>query len=223
MAEERLSSWASLVPEVYFDLIARVPAGATIILAFVSFFEPKGLPTLLTSRTLGPVLVLILIFFPASYLIGLMLTLPSGLIAYGSRWLVWRIFIKKLDWYPDLDQLVASFGFLRPKQVTSSELVRIELETHDFLRSKNEDARSLFPKMRAEAELCSNLSAALAALIPLEVVLALASRNPVPDSRSILLLVGLSGYTAGVGAYRIWRLLDRQIVLLRVLPLINRP
>jgi hypothetical protein len=214
MAEEQSFSWASLIPEVYFDLIARVPAGATIVVATIGHSEPLQIKAILAAHSFGPVFMLTLLVLLVSYVLGLLLTPLSGAISLTSRRIIWFKWRRIQGDYPDFIGLCRGFGFSVSDSPFLSELVKLELEMHEFLGIKNEDARSLLPKMRAEAELCNNLSVALFAVMVCDVIL-----HGTSATTACLLLLSL--YVAAVGAYRIWRLLDRQVILLRVLRLID--
>ena len=225
MAEESAaSSWASSIPEVYFDLIARVPAGAVILFAMT----PKDLPIFsakeFSAAEIGPAFALTASFIFFAYVLGLLLTFPSGVFAYGLRgglwWWMFKMKMKVGPEYPDLRSLAGTFGIDVPDQIRFPDFLRIEFDIHDQLRMRDESSRNLLAKMRAEAELCANLAAAFALLFVFWGGFCLRPWIDVEMTRSYLLAAVASSLL--VGGYRIWRLFDRQYYLLRALMLERR-
>ncbi len=222
MDEETLAKNASLIPEVYYDFIARVPPGAFVLLALIAIYYPGSYALILGEKfETGSALLLTLAFSVASYTAGLLLS-PLG------NWIVslfWnRIFEETCQKYNDLipeieknlgiscspGQTQSDTSAVSPAKISKHMSVpdlhdRIYRQLHEFLKEVDVQARVLLTKMQAEAALCSNLTAGL-----LLVLIALVTRRPPWFFQALgWVAVGLVLSVAGAW-FRSKRLLERQ-------------
>lgn len=216
--EEKLSTWVSLIPEVYFDVIARVPPGGTLIGGLLALFEPNIVTSAMQVGGFVPGFSLLLFFILVSYAAGLILTPLSGLIAYAPRQLLWA---KVNRDYQDLPRLCKTFPALQSEPGKPLKMILLEQVMCELVSSGNEAGQSLLSKMRAEAELCNNLSVSLFILTIFFAGTAIMELRSFPPFRLWLIFLFLSIWGAVAGVYRTWRLIDRQVAIFRVFALQN--
>jgi hypothetical protein len=158
---------ASVVPELFYDLICRFPPGMLLtgaIAAVTLARHPASLPTYDDLQHI-PFGVLFICFVVTGYVVGVLLT-PIALIfrnIYSQR--TWR----RLEDHhsAEIAELLAllvrkedtSDNLRLPRTATHSEYRKLLRRLHDEL-SLHRTARTLLPKMSAEAALPDNLSAA---------------------------------------------------------------
>jgi len=212
--EDKLSTWASLIPKVYFDLIARIPAGGLLVAGLTWHFAPAFIKTAAGINSFIPAFAILFFFILISYAAGLMLTLPAGVLAYGSRSLVWA---KVNRDHIELAALCDKFAALKPEKDTRLKPVVVEETMCELVSNSNEAAQNLLPKMRAEAELCNNLSIAALVLAAILASAAIRDGELLQHIEFLAATVLFAMYSAAVGMYRTWRLLDRQVIFLRLL------
>lgn len=160
---EQVGKWASLVPEIYYDLIARVPPGSLVVATLFVWLHPDPNSALNSLRDLGwaATTVLSVVFLGAAYACGELVG-PWG--DWVSSFYRFRIFrevssgqLHLMSYFHD------RFGGDIPDQaeaigkLSDSEVQRIYQQMHDYLKTTNEQARVLLPKSQAEAALCANL------------------------------------------------------------------
>ncbi|MBR0775347.1 hypothetical protein JQ625_10940 [Bradyrhizobium diazoefficiens] len=157
MAEDPLKEAAKVIPSVYYDLIARVAAGAAVIAA-ASWIGS------LTIKSPGEHLVLLAL---GAYICGMLLTPFGALSGYGARWLVREI----LKWLPSEEtlknfsqghlarRLVGKLLKWLPKDGDLEILSESELAKgpNDEISANNAEAGATIAKMQAEAALCHNM------------------------------------------------------------------
>ena len=176
--ESAKASITSLIPEVYYDLIARVPAGivviATILESILSALQVSApsASTLLSASGI-PVLTIAAASLGLAGIFGILLS-P---IADQLRALYWsRSWIAVTDQGPYRD-IAAVFhqagNHILPRvnawsSLSSFDLHGIDRWIYDFLLMRNSIARTLLPKLRAEADLCSYLAAACLLIAPVQ-------------------------------------------------------
>jgi len=163
--EDKLTQAASLVPEVYYDLIARIPAGLTLFLGglLVTGVLESQAWSLETFRTFNwaPSAGLLALVLAASYVLGILVT-PWGYPVreryYHATW------VRLLPDYADLlAKHQGKFGMAIPLQdlqtgnVTDRLLRRLYGGMHDYLKGSNSQANLILPKMTGEASLCEHL------------------------------------------------------------------
>jgi hypothetical protein len=166
---------ASLIPEFFYDLIARVPAGAVFVLGVILLTTPETTWTELLGlahegKLEGvPFWLLFALLFMLSYAVGILLTLPGWLIRNTYLLWVWRRADRRHG--QQIADLATSRGLL-PTSTTQAlaTLGRSQRGTlyrllEDELKASDEQARVLLPKMNGEASLCDNLTAAFLLLL----------------------------------------------------------
>jgi len=166
-APSALPAWAAIIPETYYDLIARIPAGALLFLSLVLIFDLHEKVDHLLSQEYGTA---VRVAFPliVVYVLSIMLSGLGYLIyaAYYPR--LWRRiigdnpeYLSLLNYADDTFQLglprTRDRSRCNPKKLTRENFRQLGLIFHDFL---NEQGYTLVAKMRAEAALCTNVSAA---------------------------------------------------------------
>ncbi len=151
----------SLIPEIYVDIIGRIPAGMIFVLGIVSIKSIR-LYRLTDTHWFIQVLVLLVI----SYATGIILT------AFGEN--VFKIYairtwkksfevIKNMSGYnPDfipieLNNTIDSYS---EKRARYHDYELLDRKIHLELKELPTKAGLLLPKTRAEAALCNNISAA---------------------------------------------------------------
>lgn len=141
MADDPLKEAAKVIPSVYYDLIARVAAGAAVIAA---------------AEWLGPLKVedpsehLVLLTLGA-YICGMLLTPFGALTAYGAGKLV-ELYLPRLPKCEDLKVLPEEEWAKGP---------------NDLIAAVNVEAGATIAKMQAESTLCHNMFVGVLALLPL--------------------------------------------------------
>jgi len=178
MDEKTAINAAGLIPEVYYDLIARVPAGGFVVLALLGLYHPELYRTVIEGKIeTGVAVLLVFVFSVLSYAVGLLLS-PLGNWIVERFWC--RIFAEASCKYKDLipgimkDLAIAYYPLptkgssenssseLAPEQIsTSDQYGRIYRQLHEFLKEADPQAKVVLPKMQAEAALCANLTAGL--------------------------------------------------------------
>ncbi len=166
------SKLTQIVPEVYFDLISRVPAGALLIIIFMWFwgyFLPKEAFDLRTIQglTAAPITLLIVLLIGLGYVVGIMIT-PLGYEIY-------RLFVREI-WKKSVQEdssktaiggLITKLGLRLTKgdnkqinlaRFSKKELIDLENTIHNYLKKTDEQAKVILPKMRAEAALCNHIT-----------------------------------------------------------------
>jgi len=166
MAEEDIAkSWTSIVPEFFFDLIARVPPGILLVLLVLLEFGVLSQTNTdkLFATTGGFVIVLSILLFGAGYSVGIFLSVPGIYIGKLYFKNVWDHFThtEEAILQEISRKLKLNMKFANGKPQTRSDWWRFHRVTHDYLKHKDKDARVMLPKMSAEASLCNNTAAAL--------------------------------------------------------------
>jgi hypothetical protein len=168
MPEDDVAGMTQLVPELYYDLIARIPAGLMFwLLVLVWWFERRGLPSALKFNEI-PIAILFILLLLASYVVAIVISPLGGLFGMLQVYATWRYVHRVYG-----QELTALFGLLRPSALDREGNLRqfAELHLRDFeilhlllhqrLKHVDAQARALLPKIRAEAALCENLATAL--------------------------------------------------------------
>ncbi len=239
------SGWVSIVPEIYFDLISRVPPGTLLALGIgwsVGAFNQEGVFARLPSLNAGwPGLITFLaLFLPAGYVLGLLMTGLAKL--HQDRYLtkVWR---QEEVLYGDLiarfRTKVLSLGALDLEKlerlypgedgeriVHSTYFQSLHRHIHDYVKYSMPEASALLPKMSGEANLCDNVVVACC-LIVIAVVLRPLAYLPSLDHfgslftlrrlQQLLILAGVV-FVARAGAkFRHRQLIRRELSFLALL------
>lgn len=199
--------WAAIIPEFYYDLISRIPAG-TILLSIIgisvlSQAQMLELKTWLFSGNIEgfPFVLIFIIFFCASYVISIPLTMFGAIVRILYSRAVWNL-IKKT--YPmEVQKLEKRYK----SKANESRFYRL---IHDDLKQSNRHALVLLPKMSAEVSLCDNMTAALLLASLFIAVFSLAS------PRIIFFLLYLAAFFFISGGYRFHRLMARHISFAKI-------
>lgn len=135
-----------LVPVVYYDLIARIPAGAIFLVALI--MATTGMESLgkIPEWTLG------VLFFLLSYLIGYLLTTISALLGF-------------ILWTPPVLRII-SRSLRRPLPTSSANAAFAELYRRiDEIGKERGGEQPILIKMEASAALADNLLAGYVGLV----------------------------------------------------------
>ena len=190
----------SMVPEFYFDLISRVPAGMSLILIVLAYIPPESSPLrewLVKHALDGTTSILILVMLlVASYSVSVPLTVFGALIHKSHRGVVCKH--AKVIFKPEVSNLENRYGCL----LTDYKFLRL---LTDELKSKSSHASFILPKMNAEVSLCNNLAAALM----ISLFLSTAFSEVSSDAISFIIIVAIFSILGA--AHRFYRLLVRQI------------
>ena len=81
------TAWYSAIPEVYFDVIGKIPPGAFLNLVLLGFLisSPEHVPGALAKVEWGPALGLLMMLLFGSYATGLLIA-PVGELANQCFW-----------------------------------------------------------------------------------------------------------------------------------------
>jgi hypothetical protein len=229
---------SSIVPEVYYDLIARVPAGVLLIcfsLEKLITEQHRSIPTITTwlSANSVPILLLGSLLIWVGGLVGILIAPLANRVkqAYWKR--SWVAIVDKGP-FSSASILLNSLGCRLVAEKTawsslsSSTIHGVDRWINDYLLQESQTARSILVKIRAEADLCANLAAALILLpivrIAIYIVLAHTSITPGTANRDIVteLAWGAVSWLFAFlvcfpGAYRTQRLALRMLAMLAVI------
>lgn len=236
MADNASSNWTSLIPEFSYDLIARIPAGAILVLGtLLSLASPamyQAIGELIKDGKLAgiPFGLLFVILFALSYITGLLLTLPGYWIR--DRYLLreWRQVDKEHG--PDVLRVARERCLLRTDEpltnLDTAKRKRLYTLLEDDLKRADQQPRVLLPKMNGEAALFDNVTAALLFLFFLNGILALLPvafghiSDPWQDvglrSMTALVLLAAAVWTYYCAGFRYRRLIFRLLSFARWLP-----
>jgi hypothetical protein len=238
--EDDLKSGAtSLIPEVYYDLIARVPAGTLLVLFTLDNFlksQRLTLPQASTwlSANSVPILVLAVGVMGAGGLTGIVIS-PLADLCRSFYWKRAWLAVTEKGPYKEIDEKLKNLGQLGfPSRSTWPSLSTADFHSldrwmYDYIQENSERARTLLPKLRAEADFCSYLGAAFllfpiirgigSAAVQLFSASASASRSQMSWTQT--LVWSAASWVATVllcfsGAYRTKRLILRMLSMLWV-------
>jgi hypothetical protein len=199
--------WAAIIPEFYFDIISRIPAGTVLLLIIVitslSQAQMLELKTwLLSGKIEGfPFTIVFVLFFCLGYVMSIPLTMFGALVHILYNRIILHL-IKKS--YPkEVQALEAKYE----AEINKSKFYRL---IHDELKQRNRHAMVLLPKMSAEASLCDNLTAALI----LGVLFVTAFTCVSPRVTHFLLCIAVFSFISG--GYRFYRLMIRHVSFARI-------
>jgi hypothetical protein len=175
--EEQVTKWANLVPEVYYDLIARVPPGTFVILALAKLYHTSFQDVFAQPNTGAAVLFTILLL-GSGYSVGVLLGPLGEFIVHRLGWLaLWKSVSNNYakitgqakarfyaDYAPFPSTPVPIWKLIqrsRARRLSTEQCQRMYRHIHEYLKGVDAQARVVLPKMQAEAGLCSNLAAGL--------------------------------------------------------------
>jgi hypothetical protein len=240
-----------ILPEFYYDLISRILPGALLI-GGVIFFSGKidsaRALKLVLSLTSTAAFVILVVCGTAAYVLGILLSVFHR----GIRWLyipgVWRPLLVRYaglikerqqelglshsdELFPDAVGPAAKRSLLargKSRRIANAavrSLVQpLYSPLHDFLKTRDPQARLVLPKMSAETSLCDNLVviSLIISVIPLyRLMKAWPVAAPVSQSseiRTLLALWFISILCFVVARYRYAGLIQRHFAYWSILP-----
>jgi len=160
--DEPSGTWNQLVPELYYDLIGRIPAGVIFWLLVGAWLAPTftTVPLSIEHFPFGVAFVILLLL---SYVIGIVIV-PIRLLVHNCyrRW-AWKKlcagYAAELSCLTDRFRSDVRVSDAPPDFVnmSMSETDAFQAFLHEDLKHNNAQARVLLPKMSAEVRLCDNL------------------------------------------------------------------
>jgi hypothetical protein len=168
--EDLKSGAASLIPEVYYDLIARVPAGTLLVLFTLdTFLKSHRLTVPQASTWLSansvPILVLAVVVMGSGGLVGIVIS-PLADLCRSFYWKRAWLAVTEKGPYKEIDEKLKNLGQLGfPSRsswpsLSTADFHGLDRWMYDYIQENSERARTLLPKLRAEADFCSYLAAA---------------------------------------------------------------
>jgi hypothetical protein len=174
-SEDSKAGVMSLIPEVYYDLIARVPAGVVLAIAAAQSILSSLGRSLDASAWLTANGILFLTtaaaFLGLAGIIGILIS-PIGDRMRSLYWRrSWTAVVVRGPFKAAGSTLRAAGCRLLPRnadwsKLTDSDLHGLDRWVGDYLRIRTSYARGLLGKMRAEADMCCYLAASFF-LLPL--------------------------------------------------------
>ena len=161
MDDEKPSSWGALIPEFYFDLIAR--SGSPVLLSYCvyAWMGEGGLAAIARLAADGklegiPFAALFALLMFGGFAVGIILSPLGAWVGRSYGQSVWSQAEKD---FPELKR-AAHARYLEPGKPVKSwhNLHRL---MHDDLKASHPHARVLLPKMAAEEALCTNLAVSI--------------------------------------------------------------
>ncbi len=155
----------SVVPEVFYDLISRVPAGMIIIVAAYISLPECQLPYALRSVGNSPLVAVVIpiVGLVMSYVIGLALSSLSGLFPFPQLdWVYWASIRKgflELSKYPGAKDVYDADSLSRRSRL------KARMKLHIFLKRSDARVGLEMAKHQAEASLFTNLTVGLPLLL----------------------------------------------------------
>ncbi|ODS36692.1 MAG: hypothetical protein A7315_14000 [Candidatus Altiarchaeales archaeon WOR_SM1_79] len=148
-----------LIPQVFYDLIARVVPGLTIFATSYFVWKCEGITTQDIHMVLGwfvakdsPFILTIITLLLISYILALVI---EGLWALLSSWHLFKKNFKKLfESYPDTDKILSEFKKLNPEFDDENYKFPSTALMHDAVRLKSPSTGSRLVKLRAEIHMC---------------------------------------------------------------------
>ncbi|NQU23528.1 MAG: hypothetical protein HQ567_19785 [Candidatus Nealsonbacteria bacterium] len=216
-------TFATLVPEFFFDVISRIIPGTILILAVC--YELKGFAEggafeigRLLGSGVGVATCLLFLLLGVSQAVGLPLSVFGYLFQplYFKR--AWKsLGTKKLEWLRQTLKNVLGLEFPEPANMTNRHFQDLYENTHGYVKQHSAASKTLLPKLSAESALCNNLAAALVVWLVVWLSNCLPEGTAFTEAGWMRLVCFLVGIVLLVFAARTRyrRLLRRQIVLLR--------
>jgi len=166
-----LGKVSSVVPDLYYDLIARVVPGTAFVVLVIFTCEPSRRFVTgqdFSKTTLSLATVLLFVLLGLGYTAGLLATSLGGISRRPFIKLTWRVAMCDSS---ELKRLLADrFGFSLTDRTKVSDCQYCYRRMHDYIRSQDTSPRTLvLSKMQAEASLCANLSSSALLLLFLHV------------------------------------------------------
>jgi hypothetical protein len=221
MAEQtEVGKLPSVIPELYYDLIARVIPGAVLLLLGTLPITIHLPIDSLKEMSAGSATLLLVVFLLASYWAGILITPLGSLFHELYRYRVFREALREEEHKGEIRRFGGALGLNDLSSESSNQdLNTVDRVMHEFLKDRGDQARLILPKMKAEVTLCDNsLVAMLGAgilVLAFDILQRLKADPLVIELLPIVVGVLLSFLAAG---YRMKRLLVRQRVLMTLVP-----
>ena len=224
--QDKIAQAISVVPEIYYDMISRVPVGIMTVLGTV-WLSPPLRPTLdfegLKDLGWAPTTVLVGLLLLTAYTVGLLLTQGGHWVYWMYHGALWREEIARHS-----DQYVPLIRMLNKKldlhlstnadtewdvaALSGNAFSRLDHAIHDYLKRADPHSRVILPKLRAEGALCNNLVAGYVVLFLMHAIWTV----PAIDIgwRGGVALVLVLALTVSAAWYRNGRVIERHFSLL---------
>lgn len=170
--EEKLPQIASLIPEIYYELIARIPAGMLLVLFTVDVWLTCSKSPIRTHINIDDSFTTLIVVLGAAWAVGIVLSPVAYPIRKCFRKSIWEQLLKDRQ---NLE-LVKRFGKrlgirLEDPPPKDGWPEVIDRRLQDYVQYELEHARMILPKMEAEGILAAHLAVALFILPILHLVL----------------------------------------------------
>lgn len=204
--------WAALIPEFYYDLISRIPAGVILLsvvgLSTLTQEEINKLKAWLFGGHLNdfPFILIFIVLLCAGYIISIPLTMFGAIVRASYSRVVWNSITTTYS--VELHELEKRYR----SKADESRFFRL---IHDELKQNNLQARVLLPKMSAEVSLCDNMTAAF--LLASLFIMMFTMTFP----KAIYFLLFFASFSFIGGCYRFHRLMARHISFAKIVKIIE--
>jgi len=199
MPQDKTKEIIDLIPEVYYDLIARVTPGA-IFLIGLSFLYSQNLVHLIKQTSLKTQLGFLIVFFLLSYFLGILFHSISRNFFYSFWRMAWKA-LKEEDKIR-IEDMLSPIGCIISVE---EDPLYYDYHMHSYIKAKDPSLGSVVAKMRGEAFLFSNLSIGLYILILIAIFY---SFPKLTFAKNDLVLLGIFCYFILLG-FLIFILADR--------------
>lgn len=219
--EDRIAKWASLVPEIYYDLIARVPPGAFLVIAAMRI---QGAFSAGKAFDLGNIkwetaAILLIFLLITGYVAGVVITAVAHSLSLLYKGWVWKRsavpYKEVIENFVD-NKFHLGLNIKGWKNLDGDDFYRIHRQVQDYLESENDQAKLILPKMRAESALCDNLLASLALLFCFVLFRKASGQNLEGWIGSLTIIFLSSCLVFWAACYRAAQLIRRQFSFLRI-------
>jgi hypothetical protein len=158
--EEKLPQIASLIPEIYYDLIARIPPGMLLVLFSLGFWLSCRKSPLTLRIDADDAFALLIVILGAAWAVGIMLSPIAYPVRRCFRGRIWRQLLAD----ERNEALINRFG--KPLGINLENRFGgwaeiIDRRLQDYVQYELEHARMILPKMEAEGILATHFLAAL--------------------------------------------------------------
>jgi len=193
-------SWARVIPEFYYDMIARIPAGLVLVLFVLWIISPSFLifpndnslkiemiKSIFSWAPATLALIFILVF---SYTCGLFLASFGSLLSKLYQPYIWKkVMGEKVP--EEGSRRLKYKQLMEEKKYNQSDLDWMDREIHFFLKATNKQALTVLPKMRAEAGLAANTTAAAVFSFFFYLIWSISLGDPLLKNKPFLIVVAL--------------------------------
>jgi hypothetical protein len=161
MADDK--GWAGAVPELYFDLIGRIPPGLFLSLVLLIPFasDSQWFKGDVSKIDWSPSLIAFVLLFVASYSIGLLISPVGKRINKGAWDSAWQVaarneipLLKKAQPYLNLDIQFEDGGAW--ENLTPQQRGLVYRHMHELLKVNLPEAKLLLPRLAAELTFALN-------------------------------------------------------------------